>query len=168
MGLEEDARAVMIAKNGEHANHVQGRAEWLWYGPIGWLIGYGYEPWRAFHISPILVLIGWAVFLRGYDRGLITPTEGTEYAMVNDVALPISKDYPKFNALVYSLETFVPLVKLGIADRWEPNGKCDAFFVEKSFLMTGGCLRGYMWFHMIAGWVLTALWVGGITGLVKT
>jgi hypothetical protein len=88
--------------------------------------------------------------------------------MVNDVALPISKDYPEFNALVYSLETFVPLVKFGIADRWEPDGKCDAFFVEKSFLMTGGCLRGYMWFHMIAGWVLTALWVGGITGLVKT
>jgi sRNA-binding regulator protein Hfq len=168
MGLEEDARIVMIAKNQEHARYVQWRPEWLWYGFFGQLIGYGYSPWRAFGISLIVILIGWAVFRRGYYRGLITPRGGTEYTMENGEAEPVSKDIPKFNAFVYSLETFVPLVKFGIADCWEPNGKRDAFFVEKSFLMTGGCLRGYMWFHMIAGWVLTALWVGGITGLVKT
>ena len=168
MGLEEDARAVMIAKNEEHAHYVERSPEWLWYGLFGQLIGYGYSPWRAFGISLIIILIGWAAFRRGYCRGLITPTGETEYTMENDEAHPVSKDYPKFNAFVYSLETFVPLVKLGIADHWEPNGNRDAFFVENSPLMTGGWLRGYMWFHIIAGWVLTALWVGGITGLVKT
>ena len=88
--------------------------------------------------------------------------------MENSEARSASKDYPKFNAFVYSLETFLPLVKLGVADRWEPNGNRDAFFVEKSWLMTGGCLRGYLWFHMITGWVLSALWIGAITGLLKT
>lgn len=168
MGLEEEARKVMIAKNQEHAQYVQGQPEWLWYGLFGHLIGYGYTPWRAFFISLIVILIGWAAFRRGYCRGLITPTGGTEYMVENGEAQPVSKDYPKFNALVYSLETFVPIVKLGIAEHWEPNGNRDAYFVERSWLMTGGCLRSYLWFHIIAGWVLTTLWVGGITGLVKT
>ena len=168
MGLEEEARKVMIAKNEEHAHSVEGQPEWLWYGLFGQLIGYGYSPWRAFGISLGVILFGWAVFRRGYCRGLITPTGGTEYTMENSESQPGSKDYPKFNAFVYSLETFVPLVKLGIAEHWEPNGNRDAFFVERSWLMTGGCLRGYLWFHIIAGWVLTTLWVGGITGLVKT
>src|SRR4029077_7165778 len=33
----------------------------------------------------------------------------------------VSEDYPKFNAFVYSAETFVPLLKLGIGERWTPN-----------------------------------------------
>jgi hypothetical protein len=168
MGLEEDARAVMIAKNEEHARYVQGQPEWLWYGLFGHLIGYGYSPWRGFAISLGVILLGWAVFRRGYYRGLITPIGETKYNIVNHEAQPVSKDYPKFNAFVYSLETFVPLVKLGMTDRWEPNGNRDAYFVERSWLMTGGCLRGYLWFHMTAGWVLSALWVGALTGLIKT
>jgi hypothetical protein len=168
MGLEEDAKAVMIAKNEEHARYVQGQPEWLWYGLVGHIIGYGYSPWRAFGISLGVVLYGWTAFQTGYCRGLITPTEGNEYEIENDEPRPISRDYPKFNAFVYSLETFLPLVKLGIADRWEPNGHRNAYRIEKSWLMTGGCLRGYLWFHMIAGWVLSALWVGAITGLLKT
>jgi len=31
MGLEEDAKRVMIAKNEEHAKYVQWRPEWLWW-----------------------------------------------------------------------------------------------------------------------------------------
>src|SRR5215469_2220230 len=161
MGLEEDARKVMIAKNEEHARYVQGQPEWLWYGLFGHLIGYGYAPWRAFGISLVIVLLGWAVFRNGYCRGLITPTEGNEYMVENNEAQPASKDYPKFNAFVYSLEAFVPLVRLGIADRWEPNSNRNAFFVENSPLMTGGWLRGYLWLHMISGWVLSALWISG-------
>ena len=51
MGLEEDARAVMIAKNEEHARYIQWRPEWLWYGLFGQIIGYGYSPWRAFELA---------------------------------------------------------------------------------------------------------------------
>jgi hypothetical protein len=126
----------------------------------------GYDPWRAFWISLGLILIGWAVFRRGYNRGLITPTEEISYAIWNYKIEPVSQFYRKFNAFVFSLETFVPLVKLGIADRWEPNG--HKYFVKGGWPKSGGRLRLYMWCHMIAGWLLSALWVGGITGLVKT
>jgi len=168
MGLDEDARDVMIAKNQEHARYVQWRPEWLWYGFFGHLIGYGYSPWTAFGISLIVIVFGWWLFQRGYRRGLVTPTGDAEYAIQKDGAHVFSHDYPKFNSFVYSLETFVPLVKLGIAEHWEPNGRCRALGVKKLPPMTGGWLRGYLWLHMIAGWLLSALWVGGITGLVKT
>jgi hypothetical protein len=35
-------------------------------------------------------------------------------------------------------------------------------------LKSGSLLRCYFWFHIIAGWILTTLWVGGLTGLLKT
>jgi hypothetical protein len=171
MGLEEDAREVMIAKNQEHARYVKWRPEWIWFGPVGWLIGYGYEPWRAFWISVAVIVVGWFVFRRGYRRGLVTPTTDEKFTVERDGVHPSSPNYPRFNAFVYSLETFVPLVKLGIDPHWAPNANRKAFesgtklrFPPKS----GGWLRGYLWFHVIAGWVLSALWVGGITGLVKT
>ena len=171
MGLDEDARAVMIAKNEEHAHYVQWRPEWLWYGLFGHLIGYGYSPWRAFFISLGVIGLGWWLFRRGYRRGLVTPTNTGEYTVEKDGAQASSDDYPKFNAFIYSLETFVPLVKLGIGDHWMPNANRNALGNQKRLRFppkTGGWLRGYLWFHIIAGWVLTTLWVGGITGLVKT
>jgi sRNA-binding regulator protein Hfq len=58
MGLEEDSREVMIAKNKNHATHRHWHSAWLWYGLFGKLIGYGYRPWSAFKISLIVIGIG--------------------------------------------------------------------------------------------------------------
>lgn len=171
MGLEEDARVVMIAKNQEQARYVQWRPEWLWYGLFGHLIGYGYSPWRAFDISLIVIGIGWWLFRRGYRRGLVTPTGDTEYNVEKDGVHLSSTDYPQFDAFIYSLETFVPLVKLGIGEHWSPNANRNALAGDNRLRFppkTGRWLRCYLWFHIIAGWVLSALWVGGITGLAKT
>jgi hypothetical protein len=35
-------------------------------------------------------------------------------------------------------------------------------------LTGGGLLRFYYWIHLIAGWILTTLLVGALTGLIKT
>ena len=59
---------------------------------------------------------------------------------------------PTFNAFVYSLDTFVPLVDLHQA---------------KYRLPTGPGLRLYLWIHISSGWVLTTLLVVGLTGLVR-
>ena len=181
-GLKEEARKVMIEKNKDYATHLHWRSAWLWYGLFGKIIGYGYSPWRAFWISLIVIGIGWLVFQRGYDSKLVTPTGDKAYVVEKDGTRRLSKngtpqvseDYPKFNAFVYSVETFVPLLKLGIGERWIPNARLGAplnvgmlgkiGFPRK----TGSLLRYYLWCHIIAGWVLTTLWVGGLTGLVKT
>lgn len=169
MGLDEDARQVMIAKNEEHARYAQWHPEWLWYGPVGWLIGYGYDPWRAFWISLGLIVIGGFVFRLGYRRGLVTPTGDEKFTVESDGVRLDSENYPKFNAFVYSLETFVPLVKMGVGDHWMPNAnRGKGFRFGPASSTAGGLLRVYYWCHILAGWILSALWIGGITGLVKT
>lgn len=122
---------------------------------------------------------GWLVgFERGYHQNLITPTGEKAYVLEKDgmPQLPrtgrpkVIETYPKFNALVYSLETFVPLLKLGISERWTPNAKCGVTLnlgIAGS-PTAGSLLRYYLWLHIIAGWVLTTLWVGGLSGFVKT
>jgi hypothetical protein len=170
-GLLEDARKVMIEKNKDYAKRIHGRPAWLWYGLFGKLIGYGYRPWRAFGISLALIVIGCGLFNWGYTSKIVTPTEKEAYAVYVDKN---GKDdhfdrYPVFNPFIYSAETFVPLLKLGISDHWMPNAnRGDPVNLGIAVLPTGSLLRGYLWFHIIAGWVLTTLWVGGLTGLVKT
>jgi hypothetical protein len=128
-------------------------------------------PWRAFFVSLAVIGIGRWLFRRGYCRGLVTPVGDAEFTVESHGVRPKSDNYPKFNAFVYSLETFVPLVKLGLADHWLPNANRRTLDSSNKLRFppkTGGWLRCYLWFHIIAGWVLSALWVGGITGLVKT
>jgi hypothetical protein len=99
---------------------------------------------------------------------MITPTnEGAYYASGPPV---IRQNYPKFNSLTYSLETFLPLVKLQMADYWAPNANLGTKIIEFKFgiLRLGGLLRFWLWIHTILGWVLTSLWVGRLTGLIKT
>jgi hypothetical protein len=63
----------------------------------------------------------------------------------------------------------VPLVKMGVGDHWMPNANRGRWIgVEVVGFTTGGMLRLYYWFHIAAGWILSALWLGALTGLVKT
>jgi hypothetical protein len=182
MGLEDEERKVLIQKNKEHSQHVHWRLEWLWYGLFGKLVGYGYKPLRAFQYSLVFLAIGWLAFRVGYDHKILTPTETAHYAIATqskeiDAAnkqRPVSAEYPKFNAFVYSVETFVPFLKLGMEDRWSPNphlgsplpvGMLGYIGFPRNW---GSLLRYYLWLHIIAGWILTSLWVGAVTGLVKT
>jgi hypothetical protein len=189
-GLEEDARSVMIAKNEERRKRLRGwdwrqpnnwissAFEWCWYKGLGRIIAYGYHPWNAFVLSLVVVAIGSFLFGIGYNGKLVAPTGDKAYVIEKvgtrrsqkNGTLQISGDYPKFNAIVYSIETFVPLVKFGIADHWAPNANCGES-IRLGILRLprpGMWLRYYLWLHIVAGWVLTTLWVGGLTGLVKS
>ena len=58
----------------------------------------------------------------------------------------------KPNALMYSVDAFVPLIDFHQAKFWLPKA---------------GVMRGYLWLHTIAGWTLTTLLLAGVTGLVR-
>jgi hypothetical protein len=201
-GLKEEAQQVMIEKNKEHGRYLKkhgrhlrapnwrpltwldwfsGLWQFFWYHVFGnALVGYGYRPGRAFGWSLLVIVIGYAFFELGYDSELITPTKAEAYLLEKDGTKrlkngkpQISENYPKFNSFVYSLETFVPLLKLGMSEYWTPNAKrgapLDFCALNKLFPRTwGSAIRDYMWLHIILGWVLTTLWIGALAGLVKT
>jgi len=185
MGYPEDAVKVMVRKNEEAgdialievwkatskdftkkrylkvvADLLTGLWNISWYRFFGKFIGYGYTPWNALYASLAIVVVGYFVFRKGDATKTIIPKDDK----VTEQQL--GETYPKFNAFIYSLETFVPLVKLGLGDSWIPNAHGGRLL--RIGIKSGSLLRYYFWFHIMAGWVLTTLWAASFTGLIKS
>ncbi len=176
-GQDEDARKVLIAKNMDKAKHTKlTLGEWLWYQVFGWMIGYGYRPWRALWGVLLFVVLGWILFGFGYRGGLISPESDSAFAKGDKgITIPgderkLSEVHPKFNFLMYSIDTFVPLIDLHQSKYWLPNTNRDGKLQLGKFKipMSGKILRYYLWFHIAMGWALSTLLVVGLTGLVRT
>jgi hypothetical protein len=173
MGLQEEAVEVMIAKNKDRGRHVSmfdASVEFIWYNTFGPFIGFGYRPWNALFASLAIIALGVVLFGAGKHCDIVTPTEGDAYVPGGHEKRELTEWYPRFNALTYSLETFVPFLQLDMRQYWAPNStRLNRLQIAKVPLpINGPVLRWYLWCHIIAGWVLTTLWVGGLTGLLKS
>jgi hypothetical protein len=71
---------------------------------------------------------------------------------------PEAQSYPRFNAVVYALDTLLPVVSLGMDDYWSPDAT----------QRWGYGTQIYQWFQIMIGWALTFLTVSGFSGLVKS
>ncbi len=136
-------------------------------------IGYGYRPLRALWWMLGFVLVGTALFEWGYRAGVMAPSEADAYESFSKTGVP-PPHYPRFNAFVYSLENFLPVVDLHQGNHWRPNPqrtvRVDPVSGETSpvnAMRSGAMLRWYLWFHIVAGWVLTPLMFAGLSGLIR-
>ena len=130
----------------------------IWFRGFGWLIGYGYRPWNALFISLGFICLGTMIFRFAKQKDILKQKDSDTKTLERN-----------FSAFIYSLETFVPLVKLGVGDVW----KIDAGVTEQvqigsvSVREPGRLILWYYWIHIIAGWVFTSLWVAAFTGILK-
>jgi sRNA-binding regulator protein Hfq len=175
-GRDEDARKILITKNKDKKIFTElTRSEKIWYRVLGPMIGYGYRPLNALWGVAAFVALGWILFGIGYLGGLITPHSESAYSK-GDTGIVIPGDderklyevYPRFNFLVYSVDTFVPLIDLHQGKYWLPNANLGHELFKIKGLHTGGLLRLYLWIHILMGWLLSTLLVVGLTGLVRT
>ncbi len=67
--------------------------------------------------------------------------------------------YPKFNALVYSADTLLPVVAMEMQSYWIP---------DDSDRGVGMWARRFLWLQIMAGWALSLLAVAGFSGLIKS
>ena len=170
-GDNAGARDVLVAKNKDKAKLTKlTRAEWFWYRLFGPLIGYGHKPWLALPLALMIVLSGWAFFTEGYSYGLVTPLSESAYEVDVAGARRISEAYPVFNSFVYSMDVFVPVVDLHQVKYWLPNANRGSELVPtgSAAFCTGGLLLFWLWIETALGWILTTLFLVGITGLVRT
>jgi hypothetical protein len=155
-GLQEDERKVLVRKNRAYAKRKKDWKEkfweFWWFGLFGRLIGYGYRLWRVF--IPIMIIIGFSSYLFGSHEDLFSPTAAAVKVNATQQSQAPASSGLKFNPIAYSVETFVPFLKLGVSQYWAPN--------------SGSWVQNYLWLHIAAGWILTTLWVGGVTGLLKS
>jgi hypothetical protein len=91
----------------------------LWFRGFGWLIGYGYRPWNALFVSIGFVIVGTLVFRLAERERILKKSLKDRPPQRRDRWRKVDRN---FSAFIYSLETFIPLVKLGVADTWKVDG----------------------------------------------
>ncbi|MBS0208048.1 MAG: hypothetical protein JSS27_03745 [Planctomycetes bacterium] len=167
-GQEGDAKRVQYAKEVDRSRNTDlAWSQWPWYRMFGPLIGYGYRPWRAFWLSLAVVIVGAILFGMGHSYGLLAPSKAEGYIAGANGKPELNPNYPQLAPFMYSLDTFTPLINLDQAEFWLPAANRGAqWSLGPIVVTTGGLLRVYMWFHIMAGWVLSSLLFVGLTGSV--
>ncbi len=164
-GSDVGAVDVIIAQ--EDARRHQGGLGWgarVWSCVLDATIGYGYRPIRALWWILFFVALGSVLFGLGYHERAITPTEPDAYDAFVKTGEP-PRHYPPFNAVVYSLENFLPVVDLHQGMYWRPNPRHG--MGGRMRALSGTLLRWYLWMHILAGWIITPLLAAGLSGLVR-
>ncbi len=169
-GRDDDAKRVLIAKEEDRGKYTKMRLhERYWHRLLGLSIGYGYRPWRALWFMMGIIATGCLLFGIGSATRLITPSKGGAYVADGGGGQRLADDYPKFNAFIYAIDMFVPVLDLHVANYWLPNANRGRQLLRlgRFKLRCGGLLRLYLWIHILAGWVLTTMLVVGVTWYVR-
>ncbi len=79
------------------------------------------------------------------------------------------KRYERLNPLLYSLDVFLPFVNLHQEHYWWPDADAhgEYMILKRKIRVAGGTLRIYFWLQIIAGWLLSAIFIAGVTGLLR-
>jgi hypothetical protein len=136
MGYEDEARKILVAMHAD--DQLTNRLTWVDRAKtriLGITIGYGYQPSLAGLWMLVFVALGAVIFHQEHRKGGITTTGPS-----------------KFNALVFSIDSFLPIIDLKESDAWSPRSTTA---------------RAYLWIHMAAGWVLSTLFAVGLSGLIR-
>jgi hypothetical protein len=126
-------------------------------------IGYGHRPLLAFNWSILVVLIGWVAVIMGKRAGVMRLT------WPENSPPPSSDHLNALHPLLYSLDVFLPFVDLHQEHYWWPDegSKGECTLAGRTITIRGSSLRLYLWMQIIAGWLLSAIFVAGITGLIR-
>jgi hypothetical protein len=113
-------------------------------------------------------LVGASLYWFSYSAGTIAPTDKDAYANFESRRKP-PLYYARFQPFSFSLENTFPLVKLGQADKWQPNPgvyvdgplRFIAWFGSTTFV------RWFIWIQIVLGWLFTTLFLAAVSGIVQ-
>lgn len=158
-GYESDARRVAIARHSdlrEYGGLSRRRCIGNWLLDV--TIKHGYQPMRALGM---LLAVFVAAFLLSlvaqHQDALIVPAKDTRSLGQTPRAADSTQKYPTFYPLGYAIDLSFPIIKIGQAENWRPNGAAPWgwAFVGSTWVITG------------LGWAFTTLAVVGYTGLIR-
>lgn len=159
IGYESDAKDVLIAKHDDMLKY--GRLNCLTeikHRFLGLTTAHGYKPQRAISLLIGLVMLSSFIFSDADNRKSMRPAKERVYMdekYEKNGELPY--DYPKFNSLVYAIDTALPFVDLHQEDYWLPDTN-EAGLTRYSY---------WLWIHIALGWFFSLLGVSAVTGIIK-
>ncbi|HED54713.1 MAG TPA: hypothetical protein ENJ00_11015 [Phycisphaerales bacterium] len=127
------------------------------------LAGHGYGRWRPLVFMLGFIVLGWIFFsgvLSDHPDAWMAPSQGLAakefHTWLHDGAGASRGwlgDYPRFKPLVYSADTFLPLVNLHQEPYWVPR----TWWVRTIYLPA----------HILFGWIITTMFAVSFSGLVR-
>jgi hypothetical protein len=162
-GDDEGAAEVLIAKEDARFRN----SNWLrraWARFLDVTVGYGHKPLRAILWSLGLILLGWLLVAAGARAGVMRRT------WPEAAPTPSEPAYERLHPLLYSLDVFLPFVNLHQEHYWWPDAdrSGDVAVLGQRLKISGSFLRFYLWTQLIAGWMLSAIFIAGVSGLMRS
>jgi hypothetical protein len=161
-GDDSGAIRVLVAKEDlRYASY--GTLGHLWGNSLKFTIGYGHRPMLTIMWSALVVLLGWSLVGIGSRAGVMRRT------YPENTPSPAADRYEDLYPLLYSLDVFLPFVNLHQEHYWWPDGRAigQLTILGGRVPIRGSLLRSYLWLQIIAGWILSAIFVAGVTGLIR-
>lgn len=161
-GDDAGAIEVLIAREDARFSNWNWVAR-AWAGFLKITIGYGHRPLLALLWSLGVVVVGWAAVFVGKRAGVMRLT------WPETSPPPTGDPTAGLNPLLYSLDVFLPFVNLHQEHYWWPDegSTGDCAIAGRRIKVRGSTLRVYLWLQIIAGWLLSAIFIAGITGLLR-
>jgi hypothetical protein len=71
---------------------------------------------------------------------------------------------------MYSLDVFLPFVNFHQEHYWWPDaGRTGEYSIfGRQMRFSGSLLRYYLWAQITTGWLLSAIFIAGVTGLIRS
>lgn len=149
-GSIADAKNILVAKENARATYMP-LFERLWHNVNWMVIGYGYRPWLALLWISMFIFLGWLISRQAAPRLFRSTTS----------------DPAKFNAFMYSVDSFVPIIEFRQAKNWAPDARAPGSVRLAGFRLTGSRVRIYFWIHTAVGWILTVFLAAAVSGLIQ-
>jgi hypothetical protein len=132
----------------------------VWDRFLGLFTGYGVQTWRLFVFALVFIVIGMVVF---WSDDALVEVEASESSGVPSGTLVASTAHVGgqnsynleerfFDRAAYSVDLFLPVVRFGVDERWEPN-------------QVSG--QRYAVIHMFFGWLVVPLLLASLAGIIK-
>ena len=133
-------------------------------GFLNLTVGYGHKPFRTLAWSLLVILIGWQIVRMADRAGVMRPTWPE-----NSPSSPAAH-YEELHPFLYSVDVFLPFVDLHQEHYWWPNSNAsgDCLFLGYKFRLRGSLVRHYLWVQIFSGWLLSAILLAGISGLMRS
>jgi hypothetical protein len=137
LGYPRQANLFFRAQKQREREEVLTGLGWAWSFFLDWFVGYGRSPQRAIFWSVAIVGIGCLVF-----RPERMEPQKSEYSA------------RKYSAFWYSMDVYLPVIKLHDAEIWKPKEECVLAHVWRRI-------------HTVLGWALIPIALAAWTGMLS-
>jgi hypothetical protein len=150
-------------------------AQMLWRWLLDLTIQYGHALLRPIFILFVWVFVSATIFEVSYSNKKIVP-----FKELPTGAAATARPIPEFNSLIFAVDTLLPIVDLSQKKNWtvnplstsgvhDPKGSADALqsvvWVWRQIPDCGAA--ALLIFNTFFGWLMTTLFVAGVSGLIR-